>query len=71
MRPFVERDISKGIVPPTRSLIMQYEVTNTKTKKSVGIYASEAAARRYSGKDYQITKTNKPANAWPVGFGAL
>jgi hypothetical protein len=50
---------------------MQYEVTNTKTGKSVGIYATEAAARRYSGKDYQITKTDKPANAWPIGFSAL
>lgn len=47
---------------------MQYEVINTKTKKSVGIYETEAAARRYRGDTYRIMKTNKPANAWPVGF---
>ena len=50
---------------------MNYEVTNLKTGKSVGIYPTEAAARRYTGSTYQITKTNKPANAWPVGFNAL
>jgi hypothetical protein len=50
---------------------MNYEVTNLKTGKSVGIYPTEAAARRYTGSTYQITKTTKPANAWPVGFNAL
>lgn len=62
---------ARGYSPPTRRLIMQYEVTNIKTGKSVGIYATEAASRRYFGKDYRITKTDKPANAWPVGFSAL
>lgn len=50
---------------------MSYEVTNLKTGKSVGIYKTESAARRYSGSQYKITKTDKPANAWPVGFNAL
>jgi hypothetical protein len=50
---------------------MNYEVTNLKTGKSVGIYETESAARRYTGSTYQITRTDKPANAWPVGFNAL
>lgn len=47
---------------------MQYEVTNIKTGRSVGIYETEAAARRYSGPNYRIAKTDKPANAWPTGI---
>jgi hypothetical protein len=50
---------------------MKYEVINIKTGKSVGVYETEAAARRYSSQNYRITKTDKPANAWPVGFNTL
>lgn len=51
---------------------MNYEVTNLKTGRSVGIYDNERTARiRYGGSQYKITKTDKPANAWPVSFSAL
>ena len=51
--------------------MFNYEVINVKTGKSVRIYETEWAARRYSGPTYKITKTNKPANAFPVGFSVL
>jgi hypothetical protein len=52
--------------------MFNYEVINVKTGKSRGIYQSERTARlRYTGPDYQIVKTDKAANAFPVGFSVL
>lgn len=51
---------------------MNYEVIKTATGKSLGIYESEAVAkRRYPAPDYKVVKTAKPANAFPVGFAVL
>lgn len=44
---------------------MNYEVTDTRTGKSMGIFATRAhAARRYQGAHYTITTTDKPVNVW-------
>ena len=48
---------------------MGYEVINTRTGKSVGVYESERTAKlRYNLPEYKVVKTDKPVNAFPVGI---
>ena len=45
--------------------VVNYEVMDSVTGKSMGIFASRAhAARRYRGDRYVITTTDKPVNVW-------
>lgn len=49
-----------------------YEVINIQTGRSVGIYENERFAKiRYNGPSYKIVKTDKPANAFPVGLSVF
>lgn len=44
---------------------MHYEVTDARTGKSMGIFATRAhAERRYRGAHYVITRTDAPVNVW-------
>ena len=52
--------------------MVNYEVINIKTGKSVAVYDNERFARiRYNDPAYKIVKTEKPANAFPVGVSVF
>ena len=68
----LERVLSEGIGAHNKETDMNYEVINVKTGKSVGIFESERFVRiRYTGPSYKIVKTEKAANAFPVGVSVF
>lgn len=61
--------MSEGIGAHNKETDMGYEVINTRTGKSVGVYESERTAKlRYNLPEYKVVKTDKPVNAFPVGI---
>ena len=52
--------------------MVNFEVINIRTGKSVAVYENEHFARiRYNDPAYKIVKTEKPANAFPVGVSVF
>jgi hypothetical protein len=44
---------------------MNYEVRDTRTGKSMGVFATRAHAEgRYRGAHYVVTQTDAPVNVW-------
>lgn len=69
----LEEVLSEGIGAHNKETDMvNYEVINIKTGKSVAVYDNERFARlRYNDPAYKIVKTDKPANAFPVGVSVF